>query len=161
MYISEKTANYVIQLIQKTFQLNAFLDNCVYNLDYMKYENTQKILHEKFAHTPPIWADMLSDILNTQNVRVIRLGLEDENKEYSNIYDVFSDILSNFIVYRESVKNCIEVAEFENDIGIKITLEEYYNMLNIWFKQVQIWATKASELSECDFDVHFSDFCIV
>lgn len=161
MYVSEKTKECMIGLIKETFQLNAFLDNCVYNLDFLGLSITQSKLHDDFAHLPPDWADKITELLNTQGVRVCRLGLDDEVKEYSQISDIFEDIKNRFDNYRELIYECIEVADFERDLVIKIFLEEYLSSLNIYLKQVNLWRQKANESTLIDFDVHFLDFCII
>ena len=161
MYINEKTKDCMMELVKETFQLNAFLDNCVYNLDYLGCPISQLKLHNDFAHLAPEWADRITELLNTQGVRVCRLGLDDEITEYSHSSEIFKDIRIRFEQYRELICECIEISDFAGDLVIKIFLEEYLSSLNIYLKQVNLWEQKAEELTSTNFDVHFLDFCII
>ena len=72
----------MMELVRDTFQLNAFLDNCAYHLDFYNLPVAQDIVHHKFAHLAPGWADEITEFLSTQGVRSVRLGLSDEITDY-------------------------------------------------------------------------------
>lgn len=153
----------MMELLRDTFQMNAFLDNCSYFLDYFNLPITQNILHNNFAHLPPIWADKITDFLSIQGIRSVRLGLSDETSDYDNIILLFSDIYERFVEYTNKIIETIEFCEFQNEIRTKIFLEEYLNSLNIYLKQTRIWKEKVNSYGDdiVGFDKDFSKFTII
>ena len=92
----------MMELVRDTFQLNAFLDNCAYHLDFYNLPVTQDIVHHKFAHLAPGWADEITEFLSTQGVRSVRLGLSDEITDY---FITSSSMVKNKYVTEQYLEN--------------------------------------------------------
>lgn len=153
----------MMELVRDTFQLNAFLDNCAYHLDFYNLPVTQDIVHHKFAHLAPGWADEITEFLSTQGVRSVRLGLSDEITDYDNIALVFNDMYDTFVKYIDEILDMIEFCEFKNETRTKIFLENFVSSLNIYLKQTRIWKDKINSYGDdiVSFDKDFSKFTII
>ena len=153
----------MMELVRDTFQLNAFLDNCAYHLDFYNLPVTQDIVHHKFAHLAPGWADEITEFLSTQGVRSVRLGLSDEITDYDNITLVFNDMYDTFVKYTDEILDMIEFCEFKNETRTKIFLENFVSSLNIYLKQTRIWKDKINSYGDdiVSFDKDFSKFTII
>ena len=153
----------MMELVRDTFQLNAFLDNCAYHLDFYNLPVAQDIVHHKFAHLAPGWADEITEFLSTQGVRSVRLGLSDEITDYDNIALVFNDMYDTFVKYTDEILDMIEFCEFKNETRTKIFLENFVSSLNIYLKQTRIWKDKINSYSDdiVSFDKDFSKFTII
>ena len=153
----------MMELVRDTFQLNAFLDNCAYHLDFYNLPVTQDIVHHKFAHLAPGWADKITEFLSTQGVRSVRLGLSDEITDYDNIALVFNDMYDTFVKYTDEILDMIEFCEFKNETRTKIFLENFVTSLNIYLKQTRIWKDKINSYGDdiVSFDKDFSKFTII
>ena len=153
----------MMELVRDTFQLNAFLDNCAYHLDFYNLPVTQDIVHHKFAHLAPGWADEITEFLSTQGVRSVRLGLSDEITDYDNITLVFNDMYDTFVKYTDEILDMIEFCEFKNETRTKIFLENFVTSLNIYLKQTRIWKDKINSYGDdiVSFDKDFSKFTII
>lgn len=153
----------MMELVRDTFQLNAFLDNCAYHLDFYNLPVTQDIVHHKFAHLAPGWADEITEFLSTQGVRSVRLGLSDEITDYDNIALVFNDMYDTFVKYTDEILDMIEFCEFKNETRTKIFLENFVTSLNIYLKQTRIWKDKINSYGDdiVSFDRDFSKFTII
>lgn len=153
----------MMELVRDTFQLNAFLDNCAYHLDFYNLPVTQDIVHHKFAHLAPGWADEITEFLSTQGVRSVRLGLSDEITDYDNIALVFNDMYDTFVKYTDEILDMIEFCEFKNETRTKIFLENFVSSLNIYLKQTRIWKDKINSYGDdiVSFDKDFSKFTII
>ena len=153
----------MMELARDTFQLNAFLDNCAYHLDFYNLPVTQDIVHHKFAHLAPAWADEITEFLSTQGVRSVRLGLSDEITDYDNIALVFNDMYDTFVKYTDEILDMIEFCEFKNETRTKIFLENFVTSLNIYLKQTRIWKDKINSYGDdiVSFDKDFSKFTII
>ena len=153
----------MMELVRDTFQLNAFLDNCAYHLDFYNLPVTQDIVHHKFAHLAPGWADEITEFLSTQGVRSVRLGLSDEITDYDNIALVFNDMYDTFVKYTDKILDMIEFCEFKNETRTKIFLENFVSSLNIYLKQTRIWKDKINSYGDdiVSFDKDFSKFTII
>ena len=153
----------MMELVRDTFQLNAFLDNCAYHLDFYNLPVTQDIVHHKFAHLAPGWADEITEFLSTQGVRSVRLGLSDEITDYDNIALVFNDMYDTFVKYTDEILDMIEFCEFKNETRTKIFLENFVSSLNIYLKQTRMWKDKINSYGDdiVSFDKDFSKFTII
>ena len=153
----------MMELVRDTFQLNAFLDNCAYHLDFYNLPVTQDIVHHKFAHLAPGWADEITEFLSTQGVRSVRLGLSDEITDYDNIALVSNDMYDTFVKYTDEILDMIEFCEFKNETRTKIFLENFVTSLNIYLKQTRIWKDKINSYGDdiVSFDKDFSKFTII
>ena len=153
----------MMELVRDTFQLNAFLDNCAYHLDFYNLPVTQDIVHHKFAHLAPGLADEITEFLSTHGVRSVRLGLSDEITDYDNIALVFNDMYDTFVKYTDKILDMIEFCEFKNETRTKIFLENFVTSLNIYLKQTRIWKDKINSYGDdiVSFDKDFSKFTII
>lgn len=152
-------------LLKLTFQGNAHSDNVAYWLDYNNFVQSTNIFHEKYAHVWPELADSITDIMIKENIRPVRMGLDDEIENFNNITDVFEDVKSFWERYETFLKETIDLADLEDEYGLKIFLEDFlFKRLN-FKKQVRVWLEKAKEyqLKEnfSQFDKNFSSFTFI
>lgn len=163
MYISGDTYKGLNELLALTFQENAFADNCAYWLEYNSLVCATSIFHEKYAHQFPKWADEISDIMSRMSAKPIRIGLNTENKEYSNVCQLFTEVKKHLDVYREKIYEVIDIAEEDNDREIVNFLDDYLIKLSLYLKQVNIWMEKAKQYEGAleKFDKDFNKFLII
>jgi ferritin len=163
-FLKEDTYEKLLQLLQKTFQMNSHSDNCAYWLDFYGFVNTQDIVHSKYAHMFPELADKISDLMTKLNVRPKRLALEADDKDYENYVLLFADIYNKFVEYQNFIIEVIDIAEMNEDKEVVIFLENYLDNLYIFLKQTRIWKDKAETYGidkDYCFDKDFDKFVIV
>ena len=159
MKISESTYKKLNELVKYSFELNAFADNCAYNIDYMQYPNIGDIYHHSFAHVFPQLADIITELMIKLNARPVRLGLSDFITEYGDLVVLFEDNNKKVEDYRKAIKETINIAEMNEDDEVKIALEEFLIKFLPYVKQSDIWLNKAQQYKERpqQFDIHFEE----
>lgn len=149
MLITQETCDKLNILIAKTFEMNAFADNIAYNIDYNQYPRTGEIYHESFAHHFPVIADDLSNLMIKLNARPVRNPLPGYTDDYSgDIQKMFNDTLVMCEIYRKEIISAIEVAEDNEDMEVKIALEEFLLNFLPYRKQADVWAKQAERYKE-------------
>ena len=165
-YLSEKCENMLNEILGALFQMNSITDNMSYALDCeLNCPITAKIFHLKYAHAFPSdqFADKLSDTMIKNNLRPVRKGLVEDIKLYNNINELFHENMTEI----DKLKNLIANSIYELDCDIEnkaivILLEEILSDLMTYYKQADIWVTKAEEYfannNTRQFDIHFEHF---
>jgi hypothetical protein len=162
-YITEETQKKLNLLLKQTFQGNSFSDNIAYNLDIKNFTQVEPIFHEKFAHAWTEWADEITTMMTKLGIRPIRLGLEENSKEYLNIKEMFLEVKVFFENYRLLILDLISYASYNEDYEVSVSLENFWDNKLIYLKQVNIWADKAIlfENSQDKFNSYFEKFLII
>lgn len=163
MQMSEETRDELNRLIGRCFEMNSFCDNIAYEVGYYNYPHIEKIFHLTFAHafTGDKFADALSDFMIELEARPVRLPVVGHEKSYDgNLVAIFDDVLAECERFRGDIIHAIEVAELNEDIEVKVMLEDLIEDFIPYRKQAKDWATQAHRYvgNEISFDVHFHEF---
>lgn len=159
MKMSENTYNQLNDLLQKSFDFNAFADNCAYNIDYTRYPNIGNIYHHSFAHVFPQLADVISEIMIKLNARPVRKPLNGYMEQYADLVTLFNENNKKTEEYRDAIRQTIDIADLEGDYEIRIAMENFLLEFLPFVKQSDIWYNKAIQYSSApqQFDVHFEE----
>lgn len=161
MMMTDTTRDRMNRLITNCFLLNMKLDNLVYQIDYFTYVNIAKIVHRDFAHKPPEWADFLSDTMIMLDEKPVRYDLQCEYVDCEgDLISVFNAIIDAMTDFRVDILSTLDIAELNNDIEVKLKLEELLLIFTPYYKQARTWLMYASRYVNDykSFDVHFEDF---
>ena len=163
MFISQPTYDALNKLLADNFQMNSFCDNIAYNLGFKKMICTESIFHEKFAHKFPVFADIISTMMLEFEARPIRYALTENINYYNDNVSMFQDLKIKIQNYRNNILKTIEIADLNNDIEIKIKLEDFLSKFTPYFSQVMTWALRAEQygLNEMIFDKDFEKFTTI
>ena len=150
-------------LLQATFQMNSHADNCAYWLASNNFVNSAVIFHEKYAHKFPEFADMISDFMIKLGARPIRKTLEENDYEYSDYIELFEDVETEILHYRELIYQIIDTIEKKNMREVVNFLDEYLLTLVDYLNQVNIWEVKANDIGDnySVFDKYFESFTTI
>lgn len=160
MYISDATYEALNNFLTKNFQMNSFCDNIAYNLGYRKMASTEPLFHEKFAHAFPQLADTISDLMLRLEARPVRGNLNSNIIEYQSNVDMFTDLKREVDAYRLDIFRVIDVADINNDIEVKVEMENFSATFLPYVDQVNLWHKKALEYGDAveKFDHDFPAF---
>lgn len=160
MKVSEATINKMQLLLRSFFNANAKSDNIAYWLGYNYYNNIEKVYHEKWAHAFPsdLFADGLSNFMLKLDIRPVRIGLEDHDRDYDNLVEVFEDnkALAEGLV--NEVHELIEIAEMNDDVEVKLFAEELALLVLDYFKQAEEWDHVAKTTTPSDMNIHIDHY---
>lgn len=162
MRISKETYDKLNELLKTYFESNAQADNFAYNLNFHYLNKMGDIYHHSFAHAFPsdIFADGLSDLMLKLGARPIRIGFPSYDKDYGrDVKALFADNVKMLEGIRELVKETIDVADMNDDIEVKIFLEDsiLHNVL-AFLKQSEEWLDAANYLTVDDLNIHFGEY---
>lgn len=142
--VSQETVDKVNGLMAKSFDFNAFADNVAYNLGFYDYRNIESIYHEKWAHIFPDLADVLSSLLLSLDARPVRMPIGSYTKDYKgNIVEMFDDNLRAAEEFRAEIIQTLDVAELNDDVEVKLALEDFLVNFVPYRKQAEVWARYA------------------
>lgn len=161
MQISQETVDKINWLSGQMFSANACLDNLAYNLGHLDLPHMEEIVHSKVAHAAPLWADVLSDLLLEFDARPIRLPVQGFNKDYQgDVVAIFEDMYSLMNELLNDTKATIDVAELNDDVEVKLELEDFLEDLVPYAAQARLWLKTARRYvgNEVSFDIHFAQF---
>lgn len=162
MYISQSTYEKLNDFLQQCFQMNSYCDNLAYNMSALNMVNVEPVFHKKFAHAFPSFADIISEIMIKLDARPMRLALVENVDDYDNFQLIFADLKDYVDRYREDIISVIESADINDDIEIKITMENFLHSFVNYLNQVNIWYKKSKEYSRVeDFDQDFASFTFI
>lgn len=162
MLISEETKEQLNLLLGDFFGHNSEADNLAYNLADSCYPNISTIYHKSFAHffTGDEMADGISDLMDLLDARPVRKAVSAHEVNYNgDIKKIFFDNLEMCDRCRSAIIKGIELAEMNEDVEVKIYLEELLMKFMPYRKQASVWA-KYAERYENDyksFNIHFND----
>lgn len=105
---------------------NSIADNAVYQLS-VKFvmPRTTEIVHHRFAHEMPLLADNITDYADDRNVYLHRPVVPEHKKEYSNIKEIFDELLEYMVNLEKIVSHAIDVCIDDNDKTTKVFLDSF------------------------------------
>lgn len=149
--INIETKNKVQELVRFCFEANSKMDVIVNRLDVVfNLPKTSDIIHQKIAHAyPVIFADKITDFLSKRNIKVSYGNIPLQNSEYKEISDCFKEM----ILIQNNIENktveCIDIAEDNNDVAIKIFLENFLvDTVILYTKQANILYNSALKFED-------------
>lgn len=151
------------ELLGACFEMNAHSDNVAYWLRYNNYVEATKEFHEKYAHEFPVLADKITEFMAKVKVRPVRLGCPSYAENYSNSEEAFVDVNRKMKDFIRNIKDCLEIAEMNNEIDSKIFLENFLTNILNYSEQTDVWEDKARLIGNdpIKFDKYFDDFTII
>lgn len=164
MQISEETRSKLNELVGSCFAMNAFCDNLAYNFGYYDYRNIESIYHELFAHHFTSIVDGLTDTMLSLDTRPVRLAIPGYEKDYNgNLVEAFDENLRACEDFRNKIVATLELAEFNNDVEIKLFLEDFLEDFVPYRKQAEVWARYAHryEGNERSFEQRFGQLTTI
>lgn len=158
MAMTVKVCDILNHYVQELFAGNAKIDNLYYNLKFKGYNNLADAIHEPVAHIMGELADRVTDLMDSNDARPVRYGLGDEIKEYS-AEECFKELKSYFDKLVSITYKVIEEADMENDLEVKIFMEDFLNSCVMKYrKQSHEWDDAINKLGADDFNIHINDY---
>lgn len=162
--VSQETVDRVNALIAKCFDFNSFSDNIAYNLAAADYNRTESLYHEAWAHHMSFIADDLSTMLLQLDARPVRLPIGSYTKDYKgNLVEMFDDNLRAAEEFRAEIIQTLDVAELNDDVEVKLALEDFLEDFVPYRKQAEVWARYAHryEGNERSFEQRFANLTTI
>ena len=145
MLISERTSLIINKIVQRMFYMNRICDNIVTNMSVnWSMNNASKIFHEGIAHKYPLLADLFSDIQDQFNVRTMYLETPADTVEYKTLLEAMQRALDELLVTNDLIIDAIQIAQEEEDINVKVLLEENLKKLTPYINQHILLRDKAA-----------------
>ena len=107
--LSEKTKLVLEKIIQHCFYINRMADRMVSVLS-VKFvmPNTSNIIHKNYAHWAPVYADLISDYMDSRDCTTIYGETPRGDQEYENPLDCINKALEMNIELEKLLKKSIE-----------------------------------------------------
>lgn len=157
--MTQETELALNHLLQNLFLGNAIVDNMYYNLKDMYYDNLADAIHKPVAHRLPDLADDVTDMMFKLGAKPIRLGLSDCTEDYKDVPSIFKHLVEYFSKLREGVKSAIEVADYKDDMEVRIWLEEFLDEdIMPLLKQSIEWSEICEKVEINSFNIHIKDY---
>lgn len=164
MLISEKTSSAIDKIIQRMFYMNRICDNIVTNMSVnWSMNKASEIFHKGIAHKYPLIADTYSEIQDAFNVRTKYLDTPADIVEYGSLIEAMQRVLDELLITNDMIIDAIEIAREEQDINIKVLLEQRLVELTPYINQHILLRDKAVAYGSnyTTFDHDFEDFYIL
>lgn len=151
MLINLETSEALDILYGSFFQLNALLDRAqsVLNNDFTM-PNASKYIHN-LAHNCNGLADVVSEIKDNYNLSSIRPEVHKDDRNYSNLADMFSTVLKEFSEVYEIMNKVVDIAIAHRDRNVISDMYRLFRKYNIIMGQVNTLNDKAQQMPT-DFD---------
>jgi hypothetical protein len=151
MLINLETSEALDILYGSFFQLNALLDRAqsVLNNDFTM-PNASKYIHN-LAHNCNGLADVVSEIKDNYNLSSIRPEVHKDDRNYSNLADMFSTVLKEFSEVYEIMNKVVDIAIAHRDRNVTSDMYRLFRKYNIIMGQVNTLNDKAQQMPT-DFD---------
>ena len=151
MLINLETSEALDILYGSFFQLNALLDRAqsVLNNDFTM-PNASKYIHN-LAHNCNGLADVVSEIKDNYNLSSIRPEVHKDDRNYSNLADMFSTVLKEFSEVYEIMNKVVDIAIAHRDRNVTSDMYRLFRKYNIIMGQVITLNDKAQQMPT-DFD---------
>ena len=92
----------------------------------------------------PEIADTLSNAMLSLDARPVRLPVAGFDKDYGgNLVEMFDDNYRETENFRNDIVRTLEVAELNDDVEMKLALEDFLTDFVPYRKQAEVWATYA------------------
>lgn len=152
MLIHEETSEALDVLYGAFFDLNATLDRVAsVMLNDFSMPNAGEIVHLNISHTMPLLADVVSEIKDNYNLSSIRPEVHKDDRNYSNLSDMFSTVLKEFSEVYEIMNKVVDIAIAHRDRNVTSDMYRLFRKYNIIMGQVNTLNDKAQQMST-DFD---------
>lgn len=152
MLIHEETSEALDVLYGAFFDLNATLDRVAsVMLNDFSMPNAGEIVHLNISHTMPLLADVVSEIKDNYNLSSIRPEVHKDDRNYSNLADMFSTVLKEFSEVYEIMNKVVDIAIAHRDRNVTSDMYRLFRKYNIIMGQVNTLNDKAQQMST-DFD---------
>ena len=164
MLMSERTSLAINKIVQRMFYMNRICDNIVTNMSVnWSMNNASKIFHQGIAHRYSLLAYLYSNIQDQFNVRTIYLETSSDTFEYKNLLEAMQRVLDELLITNDVIIDAIEMANNEEDINVKLLLEENLKKLTPYINQHILLRDKAALYGDnyYQFDNHFDKFFIL
>ncbi len=159
MTISQSTYEQLLDILRICFDLNARSDSIAYCLDYFYYNKLAKLYHHSWAHFFPQLADIVSDEMLKHNALPKRLAVKEYSYDNEDFFNLFNLNLEGILELKRAIRSGIEIADMNNDIEIRIFLENLLQDVETHYeKQAYEWLNAAKVLSKSDFNIHVEDY---
>lgn len=152
MLIHEETSEALDVLYGAFFDLNATLDRVAsVMLNDFSMPNAGEIVHLNISHTMPLLADVVSEIKDNYNLSSIRPEVHKDDRNYSNLSDMFSTVLKEFSEVYEIMNKVVDIAIAHRDRNVTSDMYRLFRKYNIIMGQVNTLNDKAQQIPT-DFD---------
>lgn len=152
MLIHEETSEALDVLYGAFFDLNATLDRVAsVMLNDFSMPNAGEIVHLNISHTMPLLADVVSEIKDNYNLSSIRPEVHKDDRNYSNLSDMFSTVLKEFSEVYEIMNKVVDIAIAHRDRNVTSGMYRLFRKYNIIMGQVNTLNDKAQQMPT-DFD---------
>lgn len=152
MLIHEETSEALDVLYGAFFDLNATLDRVAsVMLNDFSMPNAGEIVHLNISHTMPLFADVVSEIKDNYNLSSIRPEVHKDDRNYSNLSDMFSTVLKEFSEVYEIMNKVVDIAIAHRDRNVTSDMYRLFRKYNIIMGQVNTLNDKAQQMPT-DFD---------
>lgn len=152
MLIHEETSEALDVLYGAFFDLNATLDRVAsVMLNDFSMPNAGEIVHFNISHTMPLLADVVSEIKDNYNLSSIRPEVHKDDRNYSNLADMFSTVLKEFSEVYEIMNKVVDIAIAHRDRNVTSDMYRLFRKYNIIMGQVNTLNDKAQQMPT-DFD---------
>lgn len=152
MLIHEETSEALDVLYGAFFDLNATLDRVAsVMLNDFSMPNAGEIVHLNISHTMPLLADFVSEIKDNYNLSSIRPEVHKDDRNYSNLADMFSTVLKEFSEVYEIMNKVVDIAIAHRDRNVISDMYRLFRKYNIIMGQVNTLNDKAQQMPT-DFD---------
>lgn len=152
MLIHEETSEALDVLYGAFFDLNATLDRVAsVMLNDFSMPNAGEIVHLNISHTMPLLADVVSEIKDNYNLSSIRPEVHKDDRNYSNLSDMFSTVLKEFSEVYEIMNKVVDIAIAHRDRNVTSDMYRLFRKYNIIMGQVNTLNDKAHQMPT-DFD---------
>lgn len=142
--VSQETTQKLNELVERYFSMNGFSDNLAYNFAHYDYRNIEKIYHAAWAHWFTNEVDSVTDMMLSLDARPVRLPVAGYDKDYKgNLVEMFDDNLRAAEEFREAIVQTLDVAELNDDVEVKLALEDFLMNFVPYRKQAEVWARYA------------------
>jgi hypothetical protein len=150
--IHEETSEALDVLYGAFFDLNATLDRVAsVMLNDFSMPNAGEIVHLNISHTMPLLADVVSEIKDNYNLSSIRPEVHKDDRNYSNLSDMFSTVLKEFSEVYEIMNKVVDIAIAHRDRNVTSDMYRLFRKYNIIMGQVNTLNDKAQQMPT-DFD---------
>ena len=136
--ISQELNTRLDSIVTFAFFLNRQLDRSM-SLISVKFKllKTSKLLHEKFAHFFPTFADFLSEYQDSRGMLTVYGETPKADFDANSHIELFEMFLEEFIKYQDMIEDVIDACIAEKDHMTKAFLDGYLLKLNPYIQSAE------------------------
>lgn len=122
--LSANIKNILEDVIAHCFYINRIADRMVSFINVkFAMNSTAEILHQKYAHWAPLYADLISEYMESRNCTTIYKETPIGDQVYENPTECFNKALDMNVELEILIKKAIMIAKEENDYTTMAFLE--------------------------------------